>query len=75
MSGDAKNVEPGKWYLAVDCAECGEAIAFAETSPPVEKPDPLEYQTISNLTCPHCGHVGTYTPARKAGPEPSDGET
>ena len=24
------NTEPDKWYLAVDCSKCGEAIPFAE---------------------------------------------
>jgi hypothetical protein len=70
-----KVVQPGKWYLAVDCAGCGEPIPFAETVSPEEKPDPIQYRTIANLTCPQCGHVGTYAPAlmsRRPGPEPSD---
>jgi hypothetical protein len=27
-------VQPGKWYLAVDCAKCGEAIPFSEAPSP-----------------------------------------
>jgi hypothetical protein len=68
----SKMVEPGKWYLVVDCAACGEPIPFAEVLSPEEKPDPLQYRTISGLACPQCGHVDTYAPAlmsRQPGPE------
>ena len=34
----SKMVEPGKWYLVVDCAACGEPIPFAEVPSPEEKP-------------------------------------
>ena len=56
----SKMVEPGKWYLVVDCAACGEPIPFAEVPSPEEKPDPLQYRTISGLACPQSGHVDTY---------------
>jgi DNA-directed RNA polymerase subunit RPC12/RpoP len=58
-----KFVQPDKWYLVVDCAECGEAIPFAEAPSPEEKPDPFQARKISGLKCPHCGHVGDYAPA------------
>jgi DNA-directed RNA polymerase subunit RPC12/RpoP len=67
----AKATEPGKWYLVVNCAGCGEPIPFAETVSPEERPE-LQYQTITNLACPRCGHVDTYAPAlmsREPGPE------
>jgi DNA-directed RNA polymerase subunit RPC12/RpoP len=67
-----RTVEPEKWYLAVDCVKCGEAIPFAEAPPPEEKPDPLQYRTISDLKCPRCGHRDTYAPAlmsRRQGPK------
>jgi hypothetical protein len=57
-----KHVEPEKWYITVDCAKCCEGIAFAQAPPP-QRPDPLQRRTISNLKCPHCGHVDTYAPA------------
>jgi hypothetical protein len=65
--------QPGKWYLVVDCAGCGEPIPFAEATPPVDTSDPIRCGTIANLTCPHCGHVGTYVPALislRPGPQP-----
>jgi hypothetical protein len=39
----AKFTEPGKWYLVVSCAGCGEPFPFAETVSPEEKPD-FQYQ-------------------------------
>jgi len=57
-----KACQAGRWYLVVDCVGCGEPIPFAEADPPVEKSDPIRCGTIANLTCPHCGHVGTYAP-------------
>ena len=56
--------EPRKWYFVVDCSVCGKPVPLAEAPSPDEKPDPLEYRTIANLTCPHCGYVGTYVPRR-----------
>jgi hypothetical protein len=67
----AKFAEPGKWYLVVSCAGCGEPFPFAETAPPEEKPD-FQYQTITELPCPLCDYVDTYAPAlmtRQPGPE------
>jgi len=55
---------PGQWYFVVDCLACEKPIPLAEAPSPDEKPDPLEYRTIANLTCPHCGYVGTYVPRR-----------
>ena len=57
-----KVVLPEKWYLVVDCAGCGEHIPFAEANPPIERSESIRCGTIANLTCPHCGHVGTYVP-------------
>jgi hypothetical protein len=57
-----KHVEPEKWYIAVDCAKCCDGIAFAEAPWP-QRSDPLQRRTISNLKCPHCGHVDAYAPA------------
>lgn len=62
-SRPVKAAQSGKWYIVVDCAGCSEPIPFAEADPPVEKSDPIRCGTIANLTCPHCGHVGTYAPA------------
>ena len=59
----SRAAQAGKWYLVVDCAGCGEPIPFAEATPPVDTSDPIRCGTIANLTCPHCGHVGTYVPA------------
>ena len=56
-----KHVEPEKWYIAVDCAKCCDGIAIAEAPSP-QRSDPLQ-RMISNLKCPHCGHVDTYAPA------------
>jgi DNA-directed RNA polymerase subunit RPC12/RpoP len=67
----AKFTEPGKWDLVVSCAGCGKPFPFAETVSPEEKSD-FQYQTISDLPCPQCGHVDTYAPAlmsRQPGPE------
>jgi hypothetical protein len=67
----AKSTEPGKWYLVVNYAGCGEPIPFTETVSPEERPG-LQYQTITDLTCPQCGHVDTYARAlmsREPGPE------
>jgi DNA-directed RNA polymerase subunit RPC12/RpoP len=58
----AKSVNEGKWYVAVDCAKCREAIPFAEAPSPAEQPDPIQYRTISDLKCHHCGHRGMYAP-------------
>jgi ribosomal protein S27E len=64
-------VQPGKWYLAVDCAKCGEAIPFSEAPSP-EDAQEVKFRTISDLRCPDCGHQDTYAPAlmsRRPGPE------
>ena len=53
---------PGQWYFVVDCLACEKPIPLAEAPSPDEKPDPLQYQRISDLRCPHCGYVGTYAP-------------
>jgi DNA-directed RNA polymerase subunit RPC12/RpoP len=50
--------EPEKWYIAVDCAKCGEGIAIAETPTPI-----VQYRKIKGVRCPHCGHVAAYAPA------------
>ena len=57
----ANSIEPGKWYVVVDCAKCGEAIPFEETPSPEDAPD-LQYRTVSDWECPNCGHQGIYAP-------------
>src|SRR5712664_3348270 len=57
----ASHVEPNKWYFAVDCSKCGEAIPFAEAPSPGEEPEP-QFRTIK-LQCPHCGTEDVYAPA------------
>jgi len=57
-----KLTEVGKWYVVVDCLHCERPIPLADVPSPAEKPDPLQYRVISEVTCPHCGGVGTYTP-------------
>jgi hypothetical protein len=56
------NTVPGKWYLTVDCAKCGNDIPFAEAPSPEDQPE-IKYRTIANLRCPSCMHEGTYAPA------------
>lgn len=53
---------PGTWYFVVECFACRRPVPLAEAPSPDEKPDPLQYQTISDLRCPHCGYVGSYAP-------------
>jgi hypothetical protein len=57
-----KFTDPGKWYFVVDCLDCESPIPLAGAPSPAEKPDPLRYRAISEVRCPHCGGVGTYTP-------------
>jgi ribosomal protein S27E len=62
--------EPGKWYFAVDCAKCGEAIPFEEAPPPEDDPSP-KHRGI-RVRCPDCHEEYTYAPAlisRREGPE------
>ncbi len=65
-----KFVEAEKWYFAVDCAKCGEAIAFAEAPSPQDDPTP-KHATI-RVRCPSCRKEHTYAAAlisRRQGPE------
>ena len=57
-----KLTEPGKWYFVVDCSYCDRPIPLADAPSPDEKPDPLRYRVMSEVTCPRCGGVGTYIP-------------
>jgi hypothetical protein len=57
-----KFTEPGKWYFVVDCLACEKPIPLAEAPSPDERPDPLPYRIVSNLRCPHCDYVSSYTP-------------
>jgi hypothetical protein len=57
-----KFTEARKWYFVVDCLHCERPIPLAHAPSPAEKPDPLRYRLISEVTCPHCDGVGTYTP-------------
>lgn len=66
----AKYVEPSKWYVAVDCAKCGEGIALAEVPSPDETAT-VQFRKMGDVKCPHCGHVDMYAPAlmsRRQGP-------
>jgi hypothetical protein len=65
-----KYVEPEKWYIAVDCAKCGEGIAIAQAPKPI-----VQYWKIKDVTCPHCRHVAAYAPALmscRQGPKRAD---
>lgn len=59
-----KFTDPGKWYFVVDCLDCECPIPLADAPSPAEKPDPLRYRKISDVKCPHCGGLGTYTPCQ-----------
>jgi len=55
-----EKVEPGKWYLTVDCKNCTRGLAFAEAPPEGEAaylPNKLQ------LTCHVCGHAAEYDPS------------
>jgi len=58
----ANIAEPGKWYIVVGCAGCGEPIPLAEVPSPDEKPE-LPYRTVTGVVCAQCGHTDTYAPA------------
>jgi hypothetical protein len=58
----SKFTDPGNWYFVVDCLDCESPIPLAGAPSPAEKPDPLRYRVISEVKCPHCGGIGTYTP-------------
>ena len=57
-----ESVEPGKWYLAINCVYCGEAIPFAPAPEPGLNLYP-RHQAVADLKCPLCTHVGTYQPS------------
>ena len=58
----AEAVEPGKWYLAINCVYCGEAIPFAPAPEPGLNLYP-RHQAVADLKCPLCTHLGTYQPS------------
>jgi len=58
----AESVEPGKWYLAINCAYCGEVIPIAPAPEPGLNLYP-RHQAVADLKCPLCTHVGTYQPS------------
>jgi hypothetical protein len=65
-------VEPEKWYIAVDCAKCGEGIAIAEAPKRL-----VQYWKITGVTCPHCGNVAAYASALmscRQGPKRADAQ-
>lgn len=53
-------VEPGKWYLSVECQNplCKRGIVFQEVDhgPPISADIPQKLQ----LTCPHCEQPGQW---------------
>jgi ribosomal protein S27E len=58
-------LDPDKYYFAVQCAKCNKQIAFAEAPSPNKEPRPKQ-RTVSNLKCPNCDHTDTtdtYAPA------------
>ena len=56
------SVEPGKWYLAINCVYCGEVIPIAPAPEPGLNLYP-RHQPVADLKCPLCAHVGTYQPS------------
>jgi hypothetical protein len=59
-----KVTEPGKWYFAVNCTACQNPIPLAEAPSPTERPDPLRYRIMPNVSCPHCSLVDVYGPVQ-----------
>ena len=59
--GRKKLTEPGKWYFVVDYLDSEKPIPLSDAPSPAEKPDPLRYRLISEVKCPHCNSVDTYT--------------
>jgi hypothetical protein len=55
-------LEPGKWYLAVECRnrQCRRAIAFREA--PDDPTEGVSLDEELRLECPHCGRAGVYRP-------------
>jgi len=55
-------VEPGKWYLAVECGhpQCRRAIVICEAPDDPTKQISIEEQF--RRECPHCGREGVYRP-------------
>ena len=51
----------GKWYIAVDCAQCGEPIPLGEVPSPEEQPE-VNFRTMHDVLCHACGHTDTYEP-------------
>jgi hypothetical protein len=58
----AESVEPGKWYLAINCVYCGEVIPIA-AAPEAGLNLYPRHQPVADLRCPLCTHVGTYQPS------------
>ena len=55
-------VDPGKWYLVVECRDphCGRGVIIREAPD-----DPAEHVVVEEqlwLACPHCGRKGVYRP-------------
>ena len=55
-------IDPGKWYLAVECRhpQCRLAIVICEAPDDPGAQVPIEEQM--RLKCPHCAREGVYRP-------------
>jgi hypothetical protein len=55
-------LDPGKWYLVVECRrrQCGRAIVIREA--PDDPTEQISIEEQLRLQCPHCMHEGVYTP-------------
>jgi hypothetical protein len=55
-------VDPGKWYLAVECAhpQCSRPIVVCEA--PDDPTEQVSMDEQLRLECTHCGREGVYRP-------------
>jgi hypothetical protein len=56
-----ETVEPGKWYLLVNCRNCSRSLAFREA--PLDPAEPVPLPTKLQLACHACGHSAEYDPS------------
>jgi hypothetical protein len=55
-------IDPGPRYFVVECAGCGKHISLGE-APRLHEQSSLKSFELQ-VTCPHCGLSGTYSPAQ-----------
>jgi hypothetical protein len=55
-------IDPGRWYLAVECrhSQCLRAIVICEA--PDDPKAQVSIEERLRLECPHCGRGGVYRP-------------